>query len=69
MTIRKTLHPIDDVNRYVVSRKEGGRGHSSIEDSADPSKWRLEVYIKSAEKNWLQRLETPQTKQASREQK
>ena len=38
MTMHKTLHPRDDVDRLYVSRKEGGRGLTSIEDSVDASK-------------------------------
>ena len=33
MTMHKALDPSDDVDRLHVSRKEGGRGHASIEDS------------------------------------
>ena len=33
MTMHKALHPRDDVDRLYVSRKEGGRGLASIEDS------------------------------------
>ncbi len=35
MTMHKALHPRDDVDRLYVSRKEGGRGLASIEDSFD----------------------------------
>ena len=42
MTMHKALHPKDDVDRLYVSRKEGGRGHASIEDSVDASIQRLE---------------------------
>ena len=35
MTKYKALHPRDDVDRLYVSIKEGGRGFTSIEDSAD----------------------------------
>ena len=45
MTMHKALHPRDDVNRLYVSRKEGGRGLASIEDSIDASMQRLEDYI------------------------
>ena len=37
MTIYKALHPRDNVDRQYVSRKEGGRGLPSIEDSVDAS--------------------------------
>ena len=45
MTMHKALHPRDDVDRSYVSRKEGGTGHVSIEDSVDASIQRLEDYI------------------------
>ena len=45
MTMHKALHPRDDVDRLYVSRKEGGRGLASIEDSVDVSIQRLEDYI------------------------
>ena len=45
MTMHKALHPRDDVNRLYVSRKEGGRGLASIEDTVDASIQRLEDYI------------------------
>ena len=35
--MHKALHPRDDVNRLYVSKKEGGRGLTSIEDSVDAS--------------------------------
>ena len=38
MTMHKALHPRNDVDRLYVSRKEGGRGLASIEDSVDGSK-------------------------------
>ena len=45
MTMHKALHPRDGVDRLYVSRKRGGRGLSSIEDSVDVSIQRLEDYI------------------------
>ena len=33
MTMHKVLHPRDNVDRLYVSRKEGGRGLASIEES------------------------------------
>ena len=48
MTMHKTLHPRDDVERLYVSRKEGGRGLLSIENSVDAS-IRLEDYIEKHE--------------------
>ena len=35
MTMHKTLHPRDDVDRLYVSRKEGGVGLVNIEDSIE----------------------------------
>ena len=35
MTMHKALHPRDDIDRLYLSRKEGGRGLASIEDSVD----------------------------------
>ena len=43
--MHKVLHPRDDVNRLYVSRREGGRGLASIEDSVDTSILRLKDYI------------------------
>ena len=48
-TMHKALHPWDDVDRLYVSRKEGGRGLTSTEDTVDAS-IQLEDYI---EKNRL----------------
>ena len=45
MTIHKALHPRDDIDRLYVSRKEGGRGLASIEDSFDALIQQLEDYI------------------------
>ena len=45
MTMHQALHPRDDVDRLYMSRKEGGRGVASIENSVDISIQRLEVYI------------------------
>ena len=45
MTMHKALHPRDDVDRLYVSRKVGGRGLASIEDSVDASIQRLKDYI------------------------
>ena len=45
MTLHKALHHRDDIDRLYVSRKEGGRRLTSIEDSVDASIQRLEDYI------------------------
>ena len=49
MTMHKALHPRDDVDRLYVSRKEGGRGFVSIEDSVDASIQQLKDYIQKHE--------------------
>ena len=53
MTSHKALHPRDDVDRLHVSRKEGGRGLASIEDSVDASIQRLEDYIEKHERGLI----------------
>ena len=45
MTMHKALHPRDNVDRLYESRKEGGRGLTSTEDSVDASIQRLEDYV------------------------
>ena len=50
MTMHKALHPRDDVAKLYVSRKEGGRGLDSIEDTVDASIQRLEDYIEKHER-------------------
>ena len=49
MTMHKALHPRDDVDRLYVSRKEGGTGFASIEDTVDASLKLLEDYIEKHE--------------------
>ena len=49
MTMHKALHPRDDVDRLYVSRKEGGRGLASIEDSVVALIQRLEHYMQKHE--------------------
>ena len=53
MTMHIALYPRDDVNRLYVSRKEGGRGLASIEDSVDASIQRLEDYIEKHERGLI----------------
>ena len=48
--MHKALHPKHDVDRLYVSRKEGGRGLASIEDSVDTLIQRLEDDIKKYER-------------------
>ena len=47
--MHKALHPWDDVDRLYVSRKEGGIGLASIEDSVDVLIQRLKDYIQKHE--------------------
>ena len=53
MTMHKTLHPRDDVDRLYVPRKEGGRGLASIEDSVETSIQRLEDYKEKHERGLI----------------
>ena len=53
MTMHKTIHPRDDVDRLYVSRKEEGRGLAKIEDSIDGSIQRLEDYIEKHERGLI----------------
>ena len=52
MAMHKVLHPRNDVDRLYVSRKAGGIGLASIEDSVDASLQRLEDYIGSTKEDW-----------------
>ena len=56
MTMHKSLHPRDYVDRLYVSRKER-RGLTFIEENADASIQRLKEYIEKHE-DWLQPSET-----------
>ena len=53
MTMHKALHHRDDVDRLYVSRKEGGRGLASIEDTVDASIQRLKDYIEKHERGLI----------------
>ena len=53
MTMHKVLHPRDDVDRLYVSRKEGGRGLASVEDTVDASIQRLEDYTEKHERGLI----------------
>ena len=53
MTIHKAVHPRDDVDRLYASRKEGGRGLTSIEDNVDTSIQRLEDNIEKKNERGL----------------
>ena len=49
----KALHPRDNVDRLYASRKEGGTGLASIEDSVDASIQRLEDNIEKHERGLI----------------
>ena len=51
--MHKALYRRDNVDRLYVSRKEGGRGLTSIEDSVDASIQRLEDYIEKHEQGLI----------------
>ena len=53
MTIDKALHPRDSIDRLYVSRKKGGRGLVSIDDSVHASIQRLEDYIEKHERGLI----------------
>ena len=53
MTMHKALHPRNEVDRLYVSRKEGGRGLASIEDSVDTSIQQLEDWIEKHERGLI----------------
>ena len=63
MTMHKTLHPRDDVDRLYVSRKEGRSGLARIEDTVDASIQRLEDYIEKHERGLIStiRVDTDNT--------
>ena len=56
ITIHKALHPRDEVDRLYVSRKQGGRGLASIEDSVDASIQQLGDYIEKHERGLITAL-------------
>ena len=58
MTMHKALLPRDEVDRLYVSRKEGGKGLTSVEGSVDASIPRLEDYIENRKEDSLQPSET-----------
>ena len=53
MTMHKALNPRDDDDRLYVSRKQGGRGLASIEDTVDASIRRLKVYTEKHERGLI----------------
>ena len=63
MAMHKALHPRDDIDRLYVSRKEGGRGLASIEDSVDASIQWLEDYIEKHERGLMTAIRNDTTKE------
>ena len=53
ITMHKTLHLGDDVNRLYVSRKEGVRALANVEDSVDASIQGLEEYTKKSKEKFI----------------
>ena len=53
LTMHRSLHPRDDVDRLYVSRKQGGRGLASIKNSVDASIQRLEDYSEKYERGLI----------------
>ena len=53
VTVHKVLHFRDNKDRLCLSRKEGGRELTSIENYADASIKRLEGYIKKNEERLI----------------
>ena len=51
--MHKALHPRDDVDRRYVSKMEGGRGLTSIEDTVETSIQLLEDYIEKHERGLI----------------
>ena len=60
--MHKALHPRDDVDRVYVSRKEGGRGLASTEDSVDAKNTTTSrLHKKSAEEKLIRATRKIQT--------
>ena len=58
MILYEALHPRDDTYRLYGSRKEGGKGLTSAEDSVDTSIQRLEDYIKKSKERLTKATKT-----------
>ena len=52
-TMHQALHPRDDGDSIYISRKEGGRGLASSEDSVDTSIQRQKDYIEIHERGLI----------------
>ena len=70
MTMHGSLHPRADVDRLYVSRKEGGRGLLSVEDSLNKEENSLAQYVDTTQEPILKLTKeimlnkSPQTKEA-----
>ena len=53
MTMKKALHPRDDLEKIYVSRNERGRGLADIEDCVDASIRQLEDYIEKSKERLI----------------
>ena len=51
--MHKALHPKSNVDRLYISRKEGGRGFFSVEDTVETSKIGLERYVQESKERLL----------------
>ena len=51
--MHKAQHPIYDIDRLYVSRKEGGRGLTCIEGSVDVSIQKLKDYRKKSKERLI----------------
>ena len=50
MKAYKTINLKDNIDRLYVTRKEGGRGHGSIEDCIDETIYGLEEHAKKEQR-------------------
>ena len=53
MTMQKALHPKSNVDRLYLPKKEGGRGHSSIEDATRTAMLELQKCIQESEEKLI----------------
>ena len=58
LTMHGSLHPRADVDRLYVSRKDGGRGLMSIEDSIQKEENSIALYIKNTEEPILKHTQS-----------
>ena len=53
MMMHKALHPVDDIDRLYMSKQEGERGLTNIEENMDASRQGLRDYIKKSKKRLI----------------